>query len=379
MTHTIQDKDKRIIVDVPAVSQITLWANQGFDYLLSRFPQNNQLDNKWDSLYATRQVVLLANDIGRVIPNYIVEQIERYLLAHNQDGETFDKVDRATYAAAEICEALGLNQYFKKPSGVLNEVTPTITNANVVTSTMFDLAQYVLLADKIEKLREIYQITARFISERDFEKASWEDDIMTTASVLRALVRIDGCSEINTSVTNIVCSCYQDSDCVKLTSLLVDSIERSRQSEYDIRLNYEKKQLNHQQECKQNANTIASKDAEIILLQKAIDENTRIISEYEELNNSIKNLNSRLSAWLISIVGLLIFAVVLFCSFLIFAKNVDQTNYIHAVNDFFISWGIGGSIIDVLAIVVTIKLFKVLYYKNTKEETSETQQNEDGI
>lgn len=362
------EKDKRIILDVPTVSQIELWANQGFDYLLSRFPQNDRLDNKWDSLYATRQVVLLANDIHRIIPKYIVEQIERYLTTHNQDNESFDKVDRATHAAADICELLNIKLNFKKSLNIVSESIPKITDNNIETSSLFDLAQYVLLSEKVEKIPEIYRITARFISERNFEQASWEADIMTTASVLRALVRIDYCPSINTSITNIVCSCYQNADCLKLTSLLSTSIEQARQSEYELRLNYEKKCTEYQQKHESDIAEIKNKDEKISCMFHDIEKHTNTILEYKDLNNSLKNKNSRLSAWLITMCGLLIYFVVLFVSFIITAKSIDQMNYIKAINDFFISWGIGGSMIAVLTIIVTIKLFKVLYVSDIKKK-----------
>lgn len=368
LSYNSYEKDKRIILDVPTISQIELWANQGFDYLLNRFPQNDRLDNKWDSLYATRQVVLLANDIHRIIPNYIVEQIERYLNTHNQDNESFDKVDRATYAAADVCELLNIKLNFKKKLNIVSESIPRITDNNIETSSLFDLAQYVLLSEKIEKIPEIYQIIARFVSERNFEQASWEDDIMTTATVLRAMVRIDNCPLLNTSITNIVCSCYQNVDCPELTSTLSTSIEQARQSEYELRLNYEKKCSEYQQKYKKDMAEIKNRDKKIYCMSLDIEKQKNTILEYNDLNNSLKNKNSRLSAWLITMCGLLIYFFALFISFVITAKNINQMNYIKEINDFFISWGIGGSIIAVFTIIVTIKLFKVLYARDIKKQ-----------
>lgn len=351
--------DQNRIVDVPSVSQIEMWANQGFDYLLDRFPQNNRLDNKWDTLYATRQVVLLAKEINRSIPNYICEQISRYLKSHNKDDKSFDKVARASYAAADICEVLGIPLTFERDPQY-TEIEPEI-KGDISSYSLVDLAQHVIVTKDIAKINEIYQITARFISERNAEKASWDDDILTTASVLRALVKIDRCDQVNTTVTNVVCSCYQNSYGSELSSSLSASIERARQSEYDVRLEYEKFRIASDRTIQQYKETINEKIDKITSISEEKEKMTASLTDAKELTGSLKNRNSRLTAWLICTAGLLAYGAFLIISFILSAQKFDQTKYLAEVNSFFISWGIGGAIVDVLGIIVAIVLFRVLY------------------
>ena len=360
-------KDERIVVEIPAVSQIESWADQGFDYLLSRFPQNEKMNNRWDSLYATKQVVLLAQEIGRNIPEYIVEQIKKYLAQHNQDNESFDKVDRATMAAAEICKILKIDLNFKSDLDTENYEPAQITHETILSNSLFDLAQYVLNAEKLEEIQEIYEITARFIVERDFKKASWEDDVITTASVLRALVRIDRCTSINTSVINIVGSCYDDMGCNELTKALSLSIERARQSEYEVRRLLEMNNEHFNEEMSEKETEITQKDTEIDLLKRNVDENEKKIAENEELNKSLKNRNTRLQAWIAVIGGLLVYFVLLLFVFIFKAFSIEREQYIGTVIDFFATWGIGGMILTIIGSLVAIILFKVIYRSDLKK------------
>ncbi len=365
-------KDEKIVVEIPAASQIEIWANQGFEYLLSRFPQNNAFNNRWDSLYATKQVVLLAQKINRKIPDYITEQIERYLLLHNQDNESFDKVDRATEAAAEICKTLNLNLNFKEIECKDIYCSSSIPHEKIMTASLFDLAQYVLTVNSLEDIPDIYEITARFIVERDTEKASWDDDVITTATVLRALLRIDEDPSINTSIINIVSSCYDDMGCTELTKALSLSIEQVRQSEYDVRKKLEQNTESFQEELTKNTKKIEQNVLAINSQKDIICRNKEIISEYEEINKSLKNKNSRLHAWIVAIGGLLVYLIFMLVAFIIKAFNFEQKQYMNQVIDFLGFWGIGGMIITLTGILVTIILFRVLYKNDIKENNHNT-------
>ncbi len=358
----VEDFQKKIIVDVPAVSQIELWAVQGFNYLLERFPDNEKFNNKWDTLYATEQVISFASEIHQDIPAFISEQIENYLTEHNRDKKTFDKVENATQSAKNICRLLNikaLNFECKQPKEDI--VHAENIDIDVSAVTLFDLAQLVLRVDDPGKLELIDDIIARFVTERDIRKAAWEDDVMTTACVLRALRRIDACETINTSLTNIICSCYDSENDLELTVSLSKSVERARQSEFNARkqmLNERSKFEKHLSEANasiiEKVNLLSIKESEII-------KSNQVISDKEDVIESLKNKQLRSSAWLITLCGICAFSLAMFISYIIKAQQMDQSNYVSELIEFFMSWGIGEAILGVLSIVVTIVLFRVLY------------------
>lgn len=357
-----EDFQKRIIVDVPAVSQIELWAVQGFNYLIERFPDNEKFNNKWDTLYATEQVITFASEIHQDIPAFISEQIENYLAEHNRDKKTFDKVENATQSAKNICRLLNiksLNFECKRPKD--NIVHAENVSIDISAVTLFDLAQLVLSVDDPGKLIQIDDIIARFVTERDFRKAAWEDDVMTTSCVLRALRRIEACNTINTSLTNIICSCYDSENDLELTVSLSKSVERARQSEFNARKQMLCERSRFEERLSDANISIMEKDNLLAIKESEIVKYNEIISDKEDMIESLKNKQLRTSAWLITLCGICIFSVIMFISYIIKAQQMDQSNYISELVEFFMSWGIGEAILGILSIVVTIILFRVLY------------------
>lgn len=407
---------KRIIVDVPAKSQIELWAIQGFNYLLDRFPSNESTNNKWHTLYATEQVLKLAEDINESIPKHIKKQIGNYLREHHIEGNnTFDNDEQSTLTANRICELLKIEDSLKfkwtqsggdtvdtqkgdnaidvsetslldlaklinntdnlddveKIEDIISRFdsefdseNPKIEGAsatdvlelfhawmkkdewkrkksiNVSSATLFDLAQLILNteSENLKDLPHINAIITRFVTERNPKRAAWEDDVMTTACVLRALLKIDKCESI-TSLTNLICSCYDSKDDLELTVALSKSVERARDSEFDIR-----QQLNNI--VKQNSS----------------------IEEKEDLINSLKNKQLRTCAVAIVLLGICFLAVILLVSFIIKAKHMDLSNYNSEVSDFFNSWGLIEIILSTSATFVTIILFKILSNSEIREK-----------
>lgn len=358
-----EEFQKKIIVDVPAVSQIELWAMQGYNYLIERFPRNERINNKWDTLYATEQVVTFVSEIKQAIPEFIREQIQKYLSEHNQDKKTFDKVEKSTQAAKKIYSRLeeyylnedpsnkdSWNKYslnFECGEPQRDIVTDEEKKIDASKATLFDLARLVLRVNNPHELEHIDDIIARFVTERDFRKAAWEDDVMTTACVLRALRKIEK-HNIKTSLTNIICSCYNSVNDLELTVSLSKSVERARQSEYNMlceKIEFEKK------------------------LKESEERNTET-DKLTEMIESLKNRLLRRTAWLATFVGICALSVLMFIAYVIEAKDMNQDKYIEEVKEFLMSWGIGEAVLGIASIIVTIILFRVLYNSEIRKALS---------
>lgn len=392
---------KRIIVDVPAKSQIELWAIQGFNYLLDRFPSNDKYNNKWDTLYATEQVLQLADELGQYIPDYISEQIANYLNEHNGDGETFDNVPGATRVADNIYQILNKRtKNFKLPDlkfdvAKFSDSDMEKKEVDVNSATLFDLAQLILNTDSDEELAALQgldTIITRFVTERNPKKAAWEDDVMTTACVLRALRKIDKCSDINTSLTNLICSCFDSKDNLELTEALSKSVENARQSEFDAKKQLLLEKRKHEEEIKKKNEEIAANEEDIVTKNNLIKEKDRDIDtrdkklvekndDIKEKENTIKEKDNDMKiksmqdrAWFVLLVGLFVLSVCVFISFIIQAQSFEQSNWKTEVDDFFVQgWQIGSAILAILGTIVTIIVVGSVKYKiiNKRDDKKE--------
>lgn len=228
------------IIDLPKVSVIQKWAHLGWEWLKYRF-----VSRKWDSLYTTKQVSLLVHEISATCPEYIKLQLAEYFNKHRQVTESgeysFDGLDRATEAVITICESLDIeiadlpNRSRIESCLEANEIPNG--EKDTQRETLFDLADYVLSTDNIDKDTK-NEIVARLVTSRDGRWACWESDSLITAMVLRALLKLEreaSDDETYLQKINLICSCYDDEERLVLSEALSESVSRARDNEYQIR------------------------------------------------------------------------------------------------------------------------------------------------
>lgn len=301
-----------IIVDIPQTSMIQRWTLLGLEWLKYQL-----MDESKYSLDTVEQVCLLMKSIEMECPQYIKELIVQYLKKHNVNKSnseiyySFDMLPESTHThiAKTICEYLKVDDIkfntdnsddIREKEIIVNEpVDPKYVSLSC-------LANYIL-ATKIEKVPDWLRvkITARFVATRNSELACWDNDVFTTAIILRALLKLekDAKNENIDFQINLIASCYDSGKKLGLSKALSQSLDIARSNEYETR------KVNQE---------LRFKNAKLEDEKKVLEEETQILknvkSEYDKIKyrkhdyDNLKN-HAIMRRILIATLGFMTFAI----------------------------------------------------------------------
>ncbi len=339
LSYLIPSDKTNTTVLIEEKSIIAKWVDLGLVWIESKLDDKAE---KWDTLYTTKEVALLYSDAGKTPNNYIKKKISSYLQKHNINGDdesfSFDGVDNATEAARIINDSFDLKfNFLKNKEKEQNSKIKAVNTINYEEVSLYECAMEILYNNTL-KSSDIISIFERFVTSRCLNNASWENDVLTTSIVLRALLRIEKMPQAKNYIGkfNLICSCFEDESEEKLTIALLKSIEASRDYGYE------------------QFRIVQQKENDIKIL---LDENNVLRDKLEEQ----KTIEDRTRFHITICSALIIFSIGLiwlFIGFIIYLpKNLNQESYWQVVRDYIFGQGLFQSILSFGALLVVAVSF----------------------
>lgn len=324
-------------------SIIKKWVDWGFVWIESKLDDKAE---KWDTLYTTKEVALLYSYIGKVPNSYIKKKIFDYLQKHNinknsDDPFSFDGVENATEAAHIISNCFELDFHFDKMdifdqhSFALKKGSKSVDYDSI---SLYECAMEVLYNGESLTAADVINIFERFVSARRLNNASWDNDVLTTAIVLRALLKIEGMSIAGNYIGkfNLICSCFEDESEEKLTKALLKGIASSRDYGYE--------QYKIAQERKSK-------------IEELEEVNSSLKGELEEQKAIEDRTKFHITIWATLII-LSLGLLWLFIGFVLYLpKNLNVNSYWEAVRSYIFGQGLFQSILSFGALLVVAVSF----------------------
>ncbi len=343
LSFVIPGDETNSTVLIAEKSIIKKWVDLGLVWIESRLDDKAE---KWDTLDTTKEVALLYSHIGKTPNSYIKKKIFDYLQKHNINKNSnapfsFDGVDNATEAAHIISDCFELGLHFDKTnvsdqhSFALKKGSKSV---DYDSTSLYECAMEVLYNGEALTAEDVINIFERFVSARRLNNASWESDVLTTAIVLRALLKIEGMSiaEKYIGKFNLICSCFEDESEKKLTQALLKSVAASRDYSYE--------QYKTSQERKSKIEELEETNKKLngeLEEQKAIEDRTRF----------------HITIWAALII-LSLGLLWLFIGFILYLpKNLNVDSYWEAARNYMLGQGLFQSILSFGALLVVAVSF----------------------
>ena len=325
-------------------SIIKKWVDLGLVWIESKLDDKSE---KWDTLDTTKEVALLYSRIGkepnRYIKNKILDYLQNHNINRNEDAPfSFDGVENATNAAHIISNCFNLDLRFDKVdvidqhSFALKKDSDSIVDYD--SFSLYECAMEVLYNGALLTTADVINIFERFVSARRLNNASWDSDVLTTAIVLRALLKIEEMSIAKNYIEkfNLICSCFEDESEEKLTQALLKSVASSRDFGYE--------QYRSLQEQK----------AKIGVLEET---NKSLNGKLEEQRAIEDKTKFHITIWA-SLIILSLGLLWLFIGFVLYLpKNLDVDSYWEAARTYMLGQGLFQSILSFGALLVVAVSF----------------------
>ena len=240
LSFVIPGDETNSTVLIEEKSIIKKWVDLGLVWIESKLDDKAE---KWDTLYTTKEVALLYSYIGKTPNSYIKNKIFDYLQKHNINKNSnapfsFDGVENATEAAHIISDCFELGFHFDKKN-VSDQHSFALKKGNKSveydSTSLYECAMEVLYNGESLTAADVINIFERFVSVRRLNNASWDNNVLTTAIVLRALLKIEEISIAKNYIGkfNLICSCFEDESEERLTQALLKSVAASRNYGYE--------------------------------------------------------------------------------------------------------------------------------------------------